>query len=112
MADIPLYFEMSWAILSSIGLINAIFGCMVVGITGLSLLSLVPIIVSIAAAIANGLCFYAFYSNYSSTATLLAAVFADLGWLVGLPSSRSFLRTSSLTYQNRSKKPDSPSTAT
>ncbi|KAH8663418.1 hypothetical protein BGZ60DRAFT_540909 [Tricladium varicosporioides] len=82
MADIPLYFERSWAILSSIGLINALFGFMVVGITGLSLLALVPIIVSVAGAIANGLCFYAFYANYNTTATLTAAIFADLGWLV------------------------------
>ena len=87
MADIPIYFEGSWSILSTIGLVNVLFGLTVVGITGYSPIALVPIIVSIAGAIANGLCFYAFYANYNTTATLVAAIFADLGWLVRLPIS-------------------------
>jgi hypothetical protein len=82
MADIPVYFEGSWSILSSIGLVNVLFGLSVVSITGYSPIALVPIIVSIAGAIANGLCFYAFYANYNTTATLVAAISADLGWLV------------------------------
>jgi hypothetical protein len=86
MADVPLYFEGSWSILSSIGLINAMLGLTVVGITGFSPISLVPIIVSIAGSIANGLCFYAYYADYNRTATLIAAISADLGWLVMLSS--------------------------
>jgi hypothetical protein len=82
MVGVPLYFEGSWAILSTIGLINVMFGLIVVGIAGLSPIALVPIILSIAGAVANGLCFYAFYGNYNKTATLIAAIFADLGWLV------------------------------
>jgi hypothetical protein len=82
MGDIPIYFEGSWSILSTIGLVNALLGFTVVGITGYSPIALVPIIASIAGAVANGLCFYAFYANYSTTSTLVAAIFADLGWLV------------------------------
>ena len=86
MADVPLYFEGSWSILSSIGLINVMLGLIVVGITGFSPISVVPIIVSIAGSIANGLCFYAYYADYNRTATLIAAIFADLAWLVMLSS--------------------------
>jgi hypothetical protein len=54
---IPAYFEESWAILSTIGLINVLFGFMIIAITSLSPLALVPIITSAAGAIANGLCY-------------------------------------------------------
>jgi hypothetical protein len=80
--DIPLYFEGSWSILSTIGLINVLFGWMVVGITGFSPIALVPIIVSAAAAIANGLCYYALYEQHSTNEILVGAIFADLFWLV------------------------------
>lgn len=79
---VPVYFEQSWAILSSIGLVNVILGLMVAGITTLSPLSVVPIIVSAAGAIANGLCYYAFYADYPTTPTVAAAAVADIGWLV------------------------------
>lgn len=85
MAGIPLYFEGSWAILSTIGINNVIFGFIVVGVTGYSPIALVPIIVSTAGAVANGLCFYALYANYAKTPTVIAAVFADLFWLVCHP---------------------------
>ena len=85
MGDIPIYFEGSWSILSTIGLVNVLLGLTVVGITGYSPIALVPAIVSIAGAVANGLCFYAFYAEYNTTATLFAAMFADLGWLVWIP---------------------------
>ncbi|KAH7070057.1 hypothetical protein FB567DRAFT_218971 [Paraphoma chrysanthemicola] len=80
--DIPLYFEGSWSILSTIGLVNFLLGFMVVGITGYSPIALVPIVVSGAAAIANGLCYYALYEEHSTNATLVSAVFADLFWLI------------------------------
>lgn len=64
-ATVPAYFEESWAILSSIDLVNVLFGFMIIGITTLSPLALVPIITSAAGAIANGLCYYAFYADYS-----------------------------------------------
>lgn len=80
--DIRLYFESSWAILSSIGLINTLFGLMVIGIIGCSPITLVPIVVSVSAAVANGLCYYVFYQTHGTTAALLGAVFADLFWLV------------------------------
>lgn len=52
--SVPAYFEESWAILSSIGLINVLLGLMIIGITSLSPLALVPIITSAAGSIANG----------------------------------------------------------
>jgi hypothetical protein len=79
---VPVYFEESWAILSSIGLINVFFGLMIVGITSLSPISFVPIISGAAGAIANGLCYYAFYADYPKTPTVVAAAFADGAWLV------------------------------
>ncbi len=51
---VPVYFEESWAILSSLGLVNVLFGLMIIGITSLSPVS---IVVSVAGAIANGLCY-------------------------------------------------------
>ncbi|KAH8886140.1 hypothetical protein GQ53DRAFT_617406, partial [Thozetella sp. PMI_491] len=78
----PAYFELSWAILSTIGLTNICFGLIVLGITGFSPISIVPVIVSAAGAIANGLCYYAFYAEYPPINTAVASVFADLAWLI------------------------------
>ena len=82
--SVPVYFEQSWAILSTIGVLNVFFGTTVVGITSLSPISVVPLVVSVASAIANGLCYYAFYADYSTTSTIVAACFADFFWLVRL----------------------------
>jgi hypothetical protein len=79
----PVYFELSWAILSTIGFTNVILGVIVLGITGFSPIAIVPVVVSAAAAIANGLCYYAFYGEYPVLNTAVASVFADLAWLVG-----------------------------
>ena len=87
---VPVYFEESWAILSSIDLVNVLFGLMIIGITALSPLSLVPIITSAAGAIANGLCYYAFYAHYATTGTVVAAAVADTAWLVSLLLPVSF----------------------
>ena len=81
-ATVPVYFEESWAILSSIDLVNVLFGLMVIGITSLTPLALVPIITSVAGCIANGLCYYAFYAHYATTGTVVAAAVADATWLV------------------------------
>lgn len=82
--NVPVYFEQSWAILSSVSLINVIYGVMIMGITSPSPITFVPLIVSMAGAVANGLCYYAFYSNYSRNATVAAAGFADIFWLVSV----------------------------
>ncbi|KAH8661112.1 hypothetical protein BGZ61DRAFT_499586 [Ilyonectria robusta] len=80
---IPAYFELSWAILSTIGLNNVLVGLMVAGITGgFSVVVLVPIVVSAACALANGLCYYAFYADYPAVNTAVASAFADLAWLI------------------------------
>ncbi|KAN0077902.1 hypothetical protein V8E54_006206 [Elaphomyces granulatus] len=76
------YFELSWAILSTIGMLNVFFGIMVVSITMISPISLVPIVVSAAGAVANGLCYYGYYANYPKVPTAVASAFADAFWLV------------------------------
>ncbi|PVH71604.1 hypothetical protein DL98DRAFT_577278 [Cadophora sp. DSE1049] len=81
-SSVPVYFEQSWAILSSIGIVNVLFGFMIIGITSPSPVSLVPIVVSAAGAIANGLCYYAFYADYPQTGTVAAAAVADIAWLI------------------------------
>jgi hypothetical protein len=81
---VPVYFELSWSILSSIGLINVLFGILVAGITNLSPISMVPIVVSAAGAVANGMCYYAFYADYPQTPVVVAGAFADIMWLVSV----------------------------
>ncbi|KAB5566970.1 hypothetical protein GE09DRAFT_1171895 [Coniochaeta sp. 2T2.1] len=76
------YYELSWAILSTIGLFNVLVGIMVMGIAGFSMVSLVPFVVSIATAVANGMCYFAFYSTHPVPSTAAASAFADLCWLV------------------------------
>lgn len=81
--DDPVYYELSWSILSTIGIANVLFGLMVAGITSFGPVSIVPIVTSAAGAIANGLCYYAFYEEGNSTTTkAVASVFADVLWLV------------------------------
>ena len=83
------YFELSWSILSTIGLFLTVIGIWAILITRVSPLHLVPIIVSIACAIANGLCYYAFYTDYPMRQRVVASVFADIFWLVGAPYESS-----------------------
>lgn len=80
--SVDVYFEESWAILSSIGIANVGFGLMIIGITSFSPIAVVPIVCSVAGAIANGLCFYAFYAVHATTRTIVAAAVADICWLV------------------------------
>ncbi|KAM6516762.1 hypothetical protein FALCPG4_014935 [Fusarium falciforme] len=79
----PVYFELSWSILSTIGIANMLFGFLVCSITKFSQIAAVPIITSAAGAIANGLCYYAFYAEGNPTkGKAVASAFADLLWLV------------------------------
>lgn len=79
----PVYYELSWSILSTICIANVLFGGLVIGITSFSPIATVPIITSIAGAIANGLCYYAFYNDsYPTKNQAIASIFADMGWLV------------------------------
>lgn len=82
----PIYFESSWAILSTIGLMNVLYGSLVIGITNISPITVVPIIVSIACAVANGMCYYSFYGNYQRIPSLAAGIVADVMWLVSTDS--------------------------
>ncbi|KAL2176405.1 uncharacterized protein P884DRAFT_278494 [Thermothelomyces heterothallicus CBS 202.75] len=79
----PVYFELSWSILSTIGVANVLFGAFVVSITNFSPIAAVPIVTSIAAAVANGLCYYAFYrTSQPLTNQAVASAFADILWMV------------------------------
>ncbi|KAH6670369.1 hypothetical protein F5X68DRAFT_50208 [Plectosphaerella plurivora] len=79
----PVYFELGWSILSTIGIANVLFGLLVAGITSLSPVSLVPIITSAAGAVANGLCYYAYYDpSYSLKSKAVAAAFGDILWMI------------------------------
>ena len=81
----PVYFELSWSILSTIGAVNVFFGLIVISLANFSLLATVPIISSAAGAVANGLCYYAFYlTSPPVTNQAVASVFADILWLVTL----------------------------
>lgn len=55
---------------------------MVAGITSFSPIASVPIVVSMAGAIANGLCYYAFYAKHPTNNTVVAGAIADLTWLI------------------------------
>ncbi|KAE8145188.1 hypothetical protein BDV25DRAFT_165218 [Aspergillus avenaceus] len=76
------YYELSWSILSSIGLFTTLLSIWAVVITRPSPLSYVPIVVSAAGAVANGLCYFSFYTSYAVTNRAAASVIADLLWLV------------------------------
>lgn len=76
------YYESSWSILSTIGLVNFFFAWIVIGITRLSWLSAIPAIVSAAGAVANGLCYYAWYMNSGKPKTATAYAVADIFWMV------------------------------
>ncbi|KAF5696825.1 hypothetical protein FMUND_15588 [Fusarium mundagurra] len=79
----PVYFELSWSILSTIGIGNILFGFLVCNITSFSQISAVPLITSAAGAIANGLCYYAFYAKGNPVkGKAVASAFADLFWLL------------------------------
>ncbi|EPS37139.1 hypothetical protein H072_9279 [Dactylellina haptotyla CBS 200.50] len=78
----PVYFELSWSILSTIGLITFFIALMVAGIVRLTTISLIPIIVSAACAVSNGLCYYAFYADNPKNSRAVAAAFADIFWFI------------------------------
>ncbi|KAK2765454.1 hypothetical protein FQN54_008308 [Arachnomyces sp. PD_36] len=80
-----IYYELSWAILSSICIITGLIGCLVVSVAGVKCITSVPIVVSVAGAVANGLCFYANYTDAPDIEKVVASVFADVFWMVILP---------------------------
>ncbi|KAJ6436580.1 Sugar transporter STL1 [Purpureocillium lavendulum] len=76
------YFQRSWAILSTMGLVNFLLGFMVLGITGRCRIAAVPMVVSAAGALANGLCVVAFIDPHPFYASMTALVFCDIFWMV------------------------------
>lgn len=77
------YFELSWSILSSIGLFVTFVGVWTLFISRPSPLTYIPIVVSVSCAIANGACYFAFYTNRAIPNRAAASGFADFFWLVG-----------------------------
>lgn len=85
------YFELSWSILSTIGIGNTLFGILVGGITTFSPICFVPIVTSASGAIANGLCYYAFYDERNPVMNrAVASVFADITWMVSTRSKNVY----------------------
>lgn len=85
----PAYFELSWSILSTIGIANTLFSILVGGIISVSPICAVPFITSISGAIANGLCYYAFYNESNPImGRAVASVFADMSWMVRSRSNK------------------------
>lgn len=83
MASDPVFFELSWSILSIIGVANVFFGLLVISVTSFCPIAAVPLITSTACAVANGLCYYAFYLTYPPAVNrAVASAFADMLWLV------------------------------
>lgn len=80
--SVSTYYEISWSILSTIGIANVLFGFVIIGITSLTPVVVVPIVSSIACALANGLCYYGFYSHNPLLNRAIASAFADFFWLV------------------------------
>lgn len=78
----PVFFELSWSILTTICMGNVLFGCLVCGITSWTALAAVPILSSAAGAVADGLCYYVNYGTHPKTSVAVASAFADVFWLV------------------------------
>ncbi|KAL4801765.1 hypothetical protein BDV18DRAFT_69690 [Aspergillus unguis] len=76
------YFELSWSILSSIGLFVTFVSIWALFISRPSPLTYIPIVVSVSCAVANGACYYAFYTEHATANRAVASAFADLFWLV------------------------------
>ncbi|KAB8244376.1 hypothetical protein BDV35DRAFT_382300 [Aspergillus flavus] len=81
-AEAASYYELSWSILSSIGLFTTLLSIWAMLITRPSPLSFIPIIVSAAGAVANGLCYFSFYTSYPTGDRAAASAIADILWLV------------------------------
>ncbi|KAL4781728.1 hypothetical protein BJX76DRAFT_359585 [Aspergillus varians] len=76
------YFELSWSILSSIGLFVTFVGVWALFISRPSPLTYIPIIVSVSCAVANGACYFAFYMDHAIPNRAVASAFADFFWLI------------------------------
>ncbi|KAF4547361.1 Hypothetical protein D9617_45g091390 [Elsinoe fawcettii] len=81
-STIPIYFETAWSILSTIGICEVFFGLLVISITSFSGLSILPVLVGAAGAIANGLCYQAFYADYHVGFRIAGSGIADIMWLI------------------------------
>ncbi|KAL2827275.1 hypothetical protein BJY01DRAFT_262080 [Aspergillus pseudoustus] len=74
------YFETSVAALSTIGFCIIGFSVWAILITRFTALHAIPLIASVACAVANGLCYYAFYTPRPKVQKSVASAFADICW--------------------------------
>ncbi|KAL2820165.1 hypothetical protein BDW59DRAFT_164778 [Aspergillus cavernicola] len=85
-ADSPVvFFETSWGILATIGIFLVFASISVILITNTRALNFVPLVVSISCALANGLCYYAYYTDSAGTQELVASILADIFWMIQEP---------------------------
>ncbi|KAH6866062.1 hypothetical protein B0T10DRAFT_420369 [Thelonectria olida] len=78
----PVFFEVSWSILSMICMTNVLFGFLVCGITSFTALAAIPMISSAGGALACGLCYYIYYESHPTLNRAVASVCGDIFWLV------------------------------
>ncbi|KAL2862813.1 uncharacterized protein BJX67DRAFT_385287 [Aspergillus lucknowensis] len=79
----PVFFETCWGILSTIGIFLVFASVSVILITNNGALNFVPLVVSASCAIANGLCYYAYYTRGPPKSGLVvASIFADIFWMI------------------------------
>ncbi|CEL11608.1 hypothetical protein ASPCAL14709 [Aspergillus calidoustus] len=84
--DPPVFLETSWGILSTIGVFLTFASISVICMTKICTLNFVPLVVSIACALANGCCYYAYYTGGPPcTGRLVASIFADIFWMIQEP---------------------------
>jgi hypothetical protein len=81
------FLESGWGILTALGVANVLYGLTVMSITKFSRIILILIIVSAAGALANALCYYAFYTNAPPSSSAAASGTSDILWLVSRESS-------------------------
>ncbi|KAL3480924.1 hypothetical protein BJX99DRAFT_219833 [Aspergillus californicus] len=94
---VPVFFETSWGILSTIGIFLVFASISVILITNTRALNFVPVVVSVSCALANGLCYYAYYQGDPGNSRLVAGIFADIFWLIQEPGL-SFYNYQILTH--------------
>ncbi|KAJ0415362.1 hypothetical protein BJY00DRAFT_304939 [Aspergillus carlsbadensis] len=84
--DPPVFLETSWGILSTIGVFLTFASISVICMTKTCTLNFVPLVVSITCALANGCCYYAYYTGEApATGRLVASIFADIFWMIQEP---------------------------
>ncbi|KAI9367639.1 hypothetical protein BJX61DRAFT_283620 [Aspergillus egyptiacus] len=78
----PVFFELSWGVLSTIGVFLVFASISLTLVTKPCVLNFIPLVISVACAVANGACYYAYYTNGPETGRVAASIFADIFWMI------------------------------